>query len=314
MSEKASDLPVKTTWITIGTFDGVHLGHLAIINSLVRGAHTQKKLAVVATFFPHPAEILRGIDGPYYLNTLQERERLIKELGVDEIVTLNFTAEFAKKTARAFIKDMYTQTPFSVILVGYDFHFGAKREGDISILRDLGKEFGFEVRTISPKMTHDQVISSSAIRQLILKHEVRQAAEFLGHWYSVSGEVVHGDGRGKHIGVPTANVAVWPRRLMPASGVYASRVEVDDRSFPAVLNIGNRPTFYFPPAEQTVEAHLLDFHEDLYQKTIKVNFIDFLRLEKRFNSAEELMVQIQKDIQSAREVLAHAPKTPDLPA
>ena len=314
MSEKASDLPAKTTWITIGTFDGVHLGHQAIINSLVRGGHTHNKLAVVATFFPHPAEILRGIDGPYYLNTLQERERLIKELGVDEIITLHFTDEFAKKTAHAFIKDLFAQTPFSVILVGYDFHFGAKREGDISILRDLGKEFGFEVRTISPKMIHGQVISSSAIRQLILKHEVRQAAEYLGHWYSVSGEVVHGDGRGKHIGVPTANVAIWPRRLMPASGVYAARVELEDRSFPAVLNIGNRPTFYFPPAEQTVEVHILDFHEELYGKTIKVNFIDFLRLEKRFESAIELMDQIRKDIQTTREVLAHAPQTPDLPA
>ncbi len=314
MSEKASDLPAKTTWVTIGTFDGVHLGHQAIINSLVRGAHTQNKLAVVATFFPHPAEILRGIDGPYYLNTLQERESLVKKLGADEIITLHFNAEFAKKTARAFIKDLYAQTPFSVILVGYDFHFGAKREGDISILRDLGKEFGFEVRTISPKMINDQVISSSVIRQLILKHEVRQAAQLLGRWYSVSGEVVHGDGRGKHIGVPTANVAIWPRRLMPASGVYAARVEVDGRSLPAVLNIGNRPTFYFPPAEQTVEVHMLDFHEDIYGKTIKVNFIDFLRLEKRFNSAEELMVQIRKDIRSAREVLVHAPQTPDLPA
>ena len=313
MPEKASDL-VKTSWLTIGTFDGVHLGHQAIIRSLVRGAHTQNKSAVVATFFPHPAEILRGINGPYYLNTLQERESLIKELGVDEIVTLNFTAKFAEKTAHEFIQDLFAQTPFSCILVGYDFHFGAKREGDISILRGLGKEFGFEVRTISPKLIHDQVISSSAIRQLILEHEVRLAAELLGRWYSISGEVVHGDGRGKHIGVPTANVAVWPRRLMPASGVYAASVEVDGRSLPAVLSIGSRPTFYFPPAEQTVEVHLLDFHEDLYGKTIKVNFIDFIRLEKRFESAVELMDQIRKDIQTTREVLAHAPITPDLPA
>jgi riboflavin kinase/FMN adenylyltransferase len=314
MPEKVSELPAKTTWLTIGTFDGVHLGHQAIISNLVRSAHTLKKIAVVATFFPHPAEILRGIDGPYYLNTLQERESLIKEIGVDRIIILNFTEEFAKKTAHDFIRDLYAQSPFSCILVGYDFHFGAKREGDITILRDLGKEFGFKVRTISPKMIHDQVISSSTIRQLILKHEVRQAAELLGRWYSVSGEVVHGDGRGKHIGVPTANVAAWPRRLMPAGGVYAARVEMDHRSLPAVLSIGNRPTFYFPPVEQTMEVHLLDFHKDIYKETIKVDFIDFLRLEKRFNSAEELMEQIRKDIQSTREVLAHAPKTPSLPA
>lgn len=314
MPERASDTTVKSAWLTIGTFDGVHLGHQAVIGRLVRGAHSQNKPAVVVTFFPHPAEILRGLNGPYYLSTPQERESLIKELGVDEVLTLNFTLEFAKKTAREFIQDLHTQTLFSRILAGYDFRFGVNREGNISILRHLGQEFHFEVQTISSQLLNGQAISSSAIRQLILSHEVRQASELLGRWYSVGGEVVHGNGRGKHIGVPTANVASWSRRLIPATGVYAARVEVDNQSHPAVLNIGSRPTFYFPPAEQTVEVHLLDFHEDIYGKTIKVNFIDFIRLEKRFNSAEELMDQIRKDIQTTREVLAHAPKTPDLSA
>jgi riboflavin kinase/FMN adenylyltransferase len=314
MPEKTSVAPAKPVWLTIGTFDGVHLGHQAIITSLVRRAHAEKKPAVVVTFFPHPAEILRGLNGPYYLSTPQERESLIKTLGVDEVITLNFTAEFAKKTAREFIQNLYAQTPFSCILVGYDFRFGAKREGDISILRNLGQEFGFAVQAISPQSIHGRVISSSAIRELILSHKVHEAAELLGRWYSVSGEVVHGDGRGKHIGIPTANVAAWPRRLMPATGVYAARVEVDNQFYPAVLNIGSRPTFYFPPAEQTVEVHILDFHEDIYGKSINVNFIEFIRLEKRFNSAEELMDQIRKDIQTTREVLAHAPQTPDLSA
>jgi riboflavin kinase/FMN adenylyltransferase len=312
MPERASEPPAKTAWLTIGTFDGVHLGHQAVISRLVHGAHLHNKPAIVVTFFPHPAEILRGLNGPYYLSTPQERESMIKALGVDEVISLNFTQEFAKKTAREFIQDLHTQTPFTHLLVGYDFRFGAKREGDNSILRQLGHEFNFEIQTISPQLLHDRVISSSAIRQLILNHEIRQAAELLGRWYSVSGEVVHGDGRGKHIGVPTANVSAWSRQLMPPTGVYAARVDVDNQSYPAVLNIGNRPTFYFPPVEQTIEVHLLDLHEDIYGKTIKVNFIDFIRLEKRFNSAEELMDQIRKDIQTTREVLDHAPQTPDL--
>ena len=314
MSGKTSAAPTNPAWLTIGTFDGVHLGHQAIINSLVEGAHAEKRPAVVVTFFPHPAEVLRGLNGPYYLSTPQERESLIKALGVDEVITLNFTAEFAKKSAREFIQNLIAQTPFTCILVGYDFHFGAKREGNISVLQKLGQEFGFAVQAFEPQSIHGQVISSSAIRELILSHKVREAAELLGRWYSVSGEVVHGDGRGKHIGVATANVAAWQRRLMPASGVYAARVEVDNQSYAAVLNIGSRPTFYFPPAEQTIEVHILDFHEDIYGKTIKVNFIDFIRLEKRFNSAEELMDQIRKDIQATREVLAHDPQTTDLSA
>jgi len=314
MPEKAPAIHAEPAWLTIGTFDGVHLGHQAIITKLVHGAHARNKPAMVVTFFPHPVEILQGLNGPYYLSTPQERENLIKALGVDEVITLDFTLEFAKKTARTFIENLHAQSPFACILVGYDFRFGVNREGGISILRNLGQEFGFEVQTISPQSIHGQVISSSAIRQLILSHKVDQAAELLGRWYSVSGEVVHGDGRGKHIGVPTANVAAWPRRLMPATGVYAARVDVDSVSYPAVLNIGSRPTFYFPPAEQTVEVHILDFHEDIYGKIIKVNFIDFLRLEKRFHSGEELMDQIRKDIQKTCEVLAHAPQTPNLPA
>ena len=314
MPERAADHPSKPAWLTIGTFDGVHLGHKAIISTLVNGAHAQHKPAVVVTFFPHPAEVLRGLNGPYYLSTPQERESLIKALGVDEVITLTFTPEFAKKTAREFIQNLQSQIPFSCILVGYDFRFGVNREGDLTLLNHLGQDFGFEVKTISPKLFHDQAISSSNIRQLILSHDVRTAAELLGRWYSVSGEVVHGDGRGKHIGVPTANVAAWPRRLMPATGVYAARVEVENQSHPAVLSIGNRPTFYFPPAEQTVEVYILDFHKDIYGKTIQVNFIDFIRPEERFSSAEALMEQIRKDIQNTREVLAHAPQTPDLSA
>jgi riboflavin kinase/FMN adenylyltransferase len=301
-------------WLTIGAFDGVHRGHQAVIGSLVKGAHASGCSAVVVTFSPHPAEVLKDITAPYYLTTPEEREDLIKSLGVDEVLTLPFTHEFARKTAREFIADLYQLRPFACILVGHDFTFGVGQEGNIPLLKRFGQEFGFEIRTIPPFLLNGQVVSSSNIRHLVLKHQMKAAAQMLGRWYSVSGEVVHGDGRGKHIGIPTANVAAWHKRLMPPSGVYAARVELGHRTLPAVLNIGSRPTFYFPPAGQTVEVHIFDFHEDIYKKTIRVNFIEYLRSEKRFQSAVELTAQIQTDIQRTREVLAHAPQTPDLPA
>lgn len=301
-------------WLTIGAFDGVHRGHQQIIRKLVNGAHAAGGKAVVVTFFPHPAELLNGVNGPFYLTTPEERETLIMAMGVDEVMTIPFTPGFAQKKAVDFIHDLHHQRPFVRLLVGPDFHFGSRQEGDISLLIKLGNELGFKLETLPPFLVDGQVVSSSHIRQEVLKRQMVKAARLLGRWYRVSGEVVHGDGRGKHIGIPTANVSAWQKRLMPPSGVYAARVAIGQSKFPAVLNIGNRPTFYFPPAEQTVEVHILDFQEDIYGKNIQVEFIDFLRAEKKFESATELTEQIYRDIQQTREVLAHAPQTPDLSA
>jgi riboflavin kinase/FMN adenylyltransferase len=299
-------------WITIGTFDGVHLGHQAIIRKLVHGAHMRNERAVVVTFYPHPAEILRNITGPYYLTTPDERETLLKKLNVDEVITYAFNRGMAEESAHNFILNLRQKVNFSCLLVGYDFRLGSGRAGDITTLRELGREFNFEVETISPQSVNGYVISSSAIRQLITNAEMRKTVEMLGRWFSVTGEVVHGDGRGVHIGIPTANVAIWPRLLLPPSGVYAATVELENKSFQAVLNIGQRPTFYIPPAEMTFEVHILDFDQVLYGKVIKVNLIEFLRPETRFRSAEALMEQIKTDIQQTREVLTHAPQTPGL--
>ncbi len=303
-----------TDWLTIGAFDGVHRGHQQIIRSLVKGANASGGKAVVVTFFPHPAELLNGVNGPFYLTTPEERETLIRQMGVDEVMTIPFTTEFAQKSANDFIHDLHHQQPFVSLLVGPDFHFGSGQQGDTALLADLGTELGFNLETLPPFLVDEQVVSSSRIRQEVLKRQMVKVARLLGRWYAVSGEVVHGDGRGKHIGIPTANVSAWQKRLIPPSGVYAARVELEQDKLPAVLNIGNRPTFYFPPAEQTVEVHILDFQDDIYGKTIQVEFIEFIRAEKRFESAAELTEQIHRDIQQTREVLAHAPQTPDLSA
>lgn len=301
-------------WLTIGAFDGVHRGHQQIIRSLVDGAHAAGDKAVVVTFFPHPAEVLNGVNGPFYLTTPEEREQLVKQMGADEVMTISFTPEFAKKGASDFIHELYHQRPFKKLLAGHDFHFGKGRQGDTALLTDLGTELGFSLETLPPFFIDGQAVSSSRIRQEVLERQMVTVGRLLGRWYALSGKVVHGDGRGKHIGIPTANVSAWQKRLMPPSGVYAARVELEQNRYPAVLSIGNRPTFYFPPAKQTMEVHILDFHDDIYGKTIQVEFIEFLRAEKRYDSADELTKQIFRDIQQTREVLTHAPKTPNLSA
>lgn len=312
----AQNAPNQTAgnWLTIGAFDGVHRGHQQIISNLVSGAHTAVGKALVVTFFPHPAELLNGVNGPFYLTTPEERETLIRQMGVDEVMTIPFTLEFAQKSASDFIHDLHRQQPFVRLLVGPDFHFGSGRQGDTALLASLGSELGFKLETLPPFIVAGQVVSSSRIRQDVLKRQMAKVSQLLGRWYAVSGEVVHGDGRGRHIGIPTANVSAWQKRLMPPGGVYAARVNLEGNKYDAVLSIGNRPTFYFPPSEQTLEVHILDFQEDLYGKTIRVEFIDFLRAEKRYESATELTEQIHRDIQQTREVLAHAPQTPDLSA
>ncbi len=302
----------QAAWVTIGTFDGVHLAHKAILEKLIKGAHASNCKAIVVTFNPHPAEALHNQSEPYYLCTLQEREALIKEMGVDQILTLKFDQQFANQSAKNFIDKLSKEFEIAHMLVGHDFRFGINREGDFSTLRSLGKKYAFSVENFPPQTINGLVISSSEIRQLITKGEVRKASELLGRWYAMSGEVIHGDGRGKHIGIPTANIEVWSKQLLPLNGVYACMVELDSKSFPGVVNIGNRPTFYQPPAKQTIETHILDFNKEIYGKIMKVSFIERLRPELRYSSAEELISQIQNDIQETRKVLMHAAQTQGL--
>lgn len=305
---------LNSAWITIGIFDGVHRGHQAILKQLKKSAHAAGSQAVVITFDPHPSEVLRNLNEPYYLCPLDERKNFIKKIGIDQILVLPFTLGFSRQTARQFIVSLRKEVQFATILVSQDFHFGAKREGDIATLQTLGDELDFQVETFPTQTLGNKVISSSAIRQLLHQGQVERAAQLLGRWYVVEGKVVHGDGRGRHIGIPTANVAFWSKQLLPTKGVYAARVIVEGAEHPAVLSIGKRPTFYTNPAGQTLEVHILDFHQDLYGKTLRVKFIKHLRPENQYASAAELTEQIQKDIALTREVLIHAPQTPDLPA
>jgi riboflavin kinase/FMN adenylyltransferase len=301
-------------WTTIGSFDGVHLGHQSIIHTLVEESRQAGKPAIVVTFFPHPIKILRDDKGPYYLTTPEEKNHILHSLGVDFVLTLNFDRSLSLQSSDSFIRILHDHIPFSCLLIGYDFRLGADRDGDIYSLSALGKELGYCVRAVEPFLKSEQPVSSSRIRKLVQSGNIRSANALLGRPYSAKGRIIHGDTRGRQIGLRTANLDIWPEKLLPESGVYAAFAEVNGRQYQAVVNIGSRPTFYEKPAFQTVEAHLLDFDGDIYDQQMQVKFIQHIRSEKKFANSDELMVQINQDIQFAREVLTNEPKQTDLPA
>lgn len=307
MSEgfKARKSLMNGIWITIGSFDGIHLGHQKIIKNLVQGAKRTGSSSIVITFFPHPAAYLRDIKDPYYLSSPEEKDRILSDLGVNSILTVHFDHSISRLSPQDFICTLHHQLKFTCLIVGHDFVLGADREGDLKILEKLGKEMGFCVRVISPLQHGSTPVSSSTIRAALIKSDVSSANKILGYSYSITGTVVHGDGRGKHIGIPTANLSVWEKKLIPAEGVYAAYAVINRKRIPAVVSIGFRPTFYENSVDRTIEAHILDFSEQIYGVQIKLQFIARLRDEKKYGSMKELMGQIRKDISESKKVLSN---------
>ncbi len=302
-----NDLHTNNAWVTIGAFDGVHLGHQKIVQNMVAGAHMVGAPAIAITFHPHPAVFLRRITEAYYLSSPDERAFLLDQLGVDHIVTLPFDQALADRSAREFMSDLMTHTHLKQLWVGYDFALGRNRMGNVDYLRSLGEKLDYQVISQPPVKKDGEIISSSQIRQWVANGEMEQAAEWLGRWYSVEGEVVHGDGRGRHIGIPTANLAIWPEKRLPAPGVYAAFAWVGGHRFQSVLNLGYRPTFESEASAARLEVHILDFASDLYGQKVRLEITHRLRDEKRFDNVDSLLVQIHDDIKNAREVLDHVP-------
>ncbi|MBE2268749.1 MAG: bifunctional riboflavin kinase/FAD synthetase [Anaerolinea sp.] len=288
--------------VTIGVFDGVHRGHQHLIRRLVAEARRTDRLAVVLTFFPHPDVVLRGLSGRYYLTTPDQRAELMGELGVDHVITLPFNEDFRQIRAGVFVDMMRDHLRLESLWVGADFAMGYKREGNIGFLRAQGADKGFALETIAlvgEDGTH--TFSSTAIREALLRGDVEIAQSLLGRPYGVSGEVVHGDHRGRTIGFPTANIAVWEEQVVPANGVYAGWATLDGERYMAATNVGLRPTF--AGQELRVEAYLLDFDRDIYGKTLSFSFEQRLRPEKKFSGIDELIAQIRSDAESARSIL-----------
>jgi len=308
------NLHLKSTWLTIGVFDGVHRGHQALIRPLVEAAHQAGREAVVLTFFPHPVVVLRGLQGPFYLNSPEERARLMGELGVDYVITLNFTRQLAALSADEFIELASEHLGMEQLWAGNDFALGHNRQGNIATLTQLGQKYGYQVKVIPRVDFKGEIVSSSRIRKLLGQGDVAQAARLLGRWFSIGGQVIHGDGRGKGLGIPTANLDYSPERILPAFGIYATWSLIDGVRFPSVTNVGIRPTFKNINNNVQIEAYLMDFDRDIYGSMIQLEFVEYLRQEERFDNVQALVKQMHADIQNAREVLTNDAKTTGLSA
>lgn len=301
---KLEDVRVEqSTLVSIGVFDGVHLGHQALIKKLVAEAHAQDKQAVVLTFHPHPDVVLHDIQERYYLTKPNQRAEYMAALGVDVVVTHAFDETVREIRATDFVDKLVNYVKMTGLWVGRDFALGYEREGNVEFLSEQGSEKSFNVTPIDLlSLEHaEKRISSSQIRKLLQLGDVAEAKQLLDRPYTVRGEVVEGDKRGRTIGFPTANTAVWDKQVIPAKGVYAGWVTVQGERFMAVANVGIRPTFN--GTALTVEPYILDFNRDIYGETIELAFEKRLRGEQKFSGLDALKAQLQQDIEQGKNYL-----------
>jgi riboflavin kinase/FMN adenylyltransferase len=291
--------------LTLGNFDGIHLGHQELVRMVIRRAKETGATSMVVTFRPHPLKILAPEKCPPLISIYEEKIRLFEKLGIDVLVKIPFTVEFSAMTPEDFVKNVLCDTlGAKEIFVGYNYRFGKGRKGDVQTLRRLGGQYGFTVREVEQISLGGEVISSTKIRDLLREGDVEHAARLLGRTYAITGIVVKGDGRGKGLGFPTANIA--PKHaIIPSDGVYAVRLSVRDRLYDGIANIGMRPTFN--KQALAIEVHVFDFDEDIYGEDISLYFIRKIREERKFRDAGALVDQIRSDIETARDILASRP-------
>ncbi len=300
--ELARALPENDTALTIGVFDGVHLGHEFLIKKLKERASDGGLLSVVVTFHRHPRLVLSPRSNLTYLTSIKERIRLLESLGVGCVVTLSFTRELAELSAREFIGLLQKYLRMRSLVVGPDFALGKRREGDAPKLESLGEELHFSVEVVEPMVCEGGVVSSTAIRSALSQGEMIKVSQLLGRRFTLSGQVMKGDQRGKTLGFPTANLVPDPEQALPPDGVYTTRAFVNETAYTAVTNIGVRPTF--GDGKRVVEVHILDFEErELYGHEIRIELAHRLRGEVRFSGADELKEQMRRDVEQTRALL-----------
>lgn len=297
-------LPYDDACITIGNFDGVHLGHQAIISRMVQEAKKDNRPVLVVTFYPNPSMFFKQPQRPFYLSTPGEKESQLMGLGVDRVITFRFNREFADLTAEAFLLSLKEKLGLGVLVVGQDFALGKDRQGTIPVLKAIGRAHDFEVETIPQIQTGNEEISSTMIRQLLDIGAVDRVAELLGRPYRVYGEVTHGSDRGARIGLPTANIAHWPEKKLPAVGVYATLVDLHGQTQQGITNVGYRPTFE-NQNQVNVETHILGFDGNIYGEKIDLAFIQKLRDEQKFSGVDAFLAQIERDKVKAKRIFRH---------
>ena len=297
--------------LTIGAFDGIHLGHQHLIRQACTAAERLGGESAVLTFEPHPDRVLHPEQHKLYLTTSQDRAAILEQLGVDHLIVLRFDRELARVSAEDFMAALCRAMDLRELWVGPDARLGAGGRGTAPVLRRIGEHLGYSVHEVGRLQLGDQPVSSTAIRGMLAAGAVDEAARLLGRPFSLSGEVVHGDHRGSKIGFPTANVDVSGEQVLPADGVYACRVYLPGSSFghPAVTNVGVRPTFGL--VRRTVEAHLIGWDGDLYGQVIRVAFLQRLRGEQKFAGIDALVAQIRADVAAAHEFLSQSERESD---
>ena len=299
---------IKNAVVTIGTFDGVHLGHQAIFKVMRRMAQEVGGETVVVTFHPHPRQVLAiGTERLRFICSQEEKLKKIEEFGIDNVVIIPFTKEFASTPSEVFIKDYIIERIHpAVIVVGYDHHFGKNRMGDFEMLTRLSEQYGFKTIQVEAQDVNEVAISSTKIRNYLWAGNVKAANELLGYPYSVTGVVIRGNEIGRTIGFPTANLDIPNEYLMINNpGVYACQTVIDGKTYNAMANTGSRPTIGDrAEGDFIIEVNIFDFDGDLYGKTLKVWFIDRIRDEVKFNGLEALKAQLRNDREEAKKILS----------
>lgn len=293
----------KKTYITIGTFDGVHIGHQQIIKQLVSSAKKANKKSVLLTFFPHPRMVLQKDASIKLINTINERARFLEQTGLDCLIIHPFSKEFSRLTALDFVRDvLVNQLNISKLIIGYDHHFGKNREGNITQLTEYSHLYNFKVEEIPAQDIDSVAVSSTKIRKALASGELKTANKYLGYSFPITGMVVNGKQLGGKIGFPTANIDVpEDYKLIPKTGVYVVKSVIDEKTIFGMMNIGNRPTV--DGNHQTIEVHFFDFEQDLYGKTLTIELLYFLRDEQKFESIEALILQLNEDKKSSKNYL-----------
>ncbi len=302
VEEELSQLsPDRDTVLTIGVFDGVHLGHKYLLSILVARARERKLLSGVVTFDPHPQKMLSPETKLPFLTGLDQRMALLRNEGVAAVIVLSFTRELARLSAKQFVGLLKNYLRLKELVIGPDFTLGRKREGNVNALRVLGEDMGFAVTVVPPVVINGEMVSSTAVREALAGGNLERVNGLIGRAFSLCGQVGRGAGRGAKLDFPTANLDIDPEQALPAEGVYATWAYIGGKAYESMTNIGRRPTF--GGEKSTVEVYIIGYQGDLYGQELKIDIIERLRGEKRFDSAEALRQQIAKDIERGRAVL-----------
>ena len=292
---------IKKPVVALGNFDGIHIGHQALIKKAVSMARSVDGTPILFTFYPHPLKIIKQKSSPFIIQRFREKVKIAQNLGIEIIVCARFTKEFSNMNPKNFIVDILVKNlGVKGVCVGHDYTFGKAGKGSIKTLREYSIAYDFGLVVIPPVKIDGAVVSSTKIREFLRNGEVEQANRFLGRGYSIFGIVKKGDGRGNDLGYPTANI--YPKNeIMLKNGVYAAYVYLDGKKYKSAVNVGLNPTF--KGKEKHIEAFLIDFDEDIYGKKIEIEFVQFVRSEKRFKKIEDLVSQIGSDVKQIKAVL-----------